>query len=67
MANERGTTVEEINDAGPGLVFKVYPEAVSLLLGSSFWSVIFFIMLITLGLDSAVSSQCSSRSVSTAR
>ena len=54
MAHERGKTVAEINEIGPGLVFKVYPEAVSLLPGSFAWSIVFFIMLITLGLDSAV-------------
>jgi solute carrier family 6 (neurotransmitter transporter, serotonin) member 4 len=37
---------------GPGLVFIVYPEAISLMTGSTFWSIIFFLMLITLGLDS---------------
>lgn len=37
---------------GPGLVFIVYPEAIATMAGSSFWSVLFFIMLITLGLDS---------------
>ena len=40
--------------AGPGLVFIVYPEAIATLPGSTAWSIIFFIMLITLGMDSAV-------------
>ena len=40
--------------SGAGLVFVVYPEALNLLPGSSFWAVIFFFMLITLGLDSEV-------------
>uniref|UniRef100_A0A4W3JNB1 Transporter n=1 Tax=Callorhinchus milii TaxID=7868 RepID=A0A4W3JNB1_CALMI len=37
-----------------GLVFIIYPEAIATLPGSSIWSVIFFIMLLTLGLDSAM-------------
>lgn len=37
-------------------MFVIYPEAIATLPGSSVWAVIFFIMLLTLGLDSAVSS-----------
>ncbi len=41
---------------GPGLVFVVYPEAISTMYGSVFFSILFFVMLITLGLDSTVGS-----------
>ena len=36
-------------------MFVVYPEAIATLDGSVFWAIIFFLMLITLGLDSTVS------------
>jgi solute carrier family 6 serotonin transporter-like protein 4 len=52
MAYKQGTTVEGVAEQGAGLVFVVYPEAIATLTGSVFWAIIFFLMLITLGLDS---------------
>ena len=52
MANEIGAPVSEVIKSGPGLAFIAYPEAVSRMPGAPFWSFIFFLMLITLGLDS---------------
>lgn len=37
-------------------MFVLYPEAISTLSGSTFWAVLFFLMLLALGLDSSVSS-----------
>ena len=46
--------ISEVAKDGSSLVFIVYPEAISSLPVSQFWAVIFFLMLITLGLDSSV-------------
>jgi len=40
---------------GPGLVFQVYPEALATMRFSALWSVLFFTMVISLGIDSTVS------------
>jgi Sodium:neurotransmitter symporter family. len=38
-------------------VFIVYPEAIATMAGSVFWSIIFFLMLITLGKFLFISTQ----------
>lgn len=52
MAHVQNKHIAEVGLEGPGLVFIVYPEAIATMTGSVFWSIIFFLMLITLGLDS---------------
>uniref|UniRef100_A0A0A9YIP2 Transporter n=3 Tax=Lygus hesperus TaxID=30085 RepID=A0A0A9YIP2_LYGHE len=54
MSHKQGIPIDEVAAEGPGLVFQVYPEAVATLPGSHFWSVLFFFMLIMLGLDSGM-------------
>uniref|UniRef100_A0A6Q2ZBB5 Transporter n=1 Tax=Esox lucius TaxID=8010 RepID=A0A6Q2ZBB5_ESOLU len=52
MAQEQGVDISVVAESGPGLVFIVYPQAVSLLPCPQLWSVCFFVMIILLGLDS---------------
>lgn len=54
MSHELGLPIEDVAKSGPSLAFIVYPYAVTLLPGAPFWAIIFFLMLITLGVDSEV-------------
>lgn len=59
MAQATGSTLAEISTQGVGLAFVVYPEAISLLpfgaVGQVIFALLFFIALLTLGIDSAFS------------
>uniref|UniRef100_A0A8C4DK25 Transporter n=1 Tax=Dicentrarchus labrax TaxID=13489 RepID=A0A8C4DK25_DICLA len=54
MAYKHGVDIEDVATEGAGLVFIIYPEAISTLPGSTFWAIVFFIMLLTLGIDSSM-------------
>lgn len=55
MAKRLDVDIRDIAAEGPGLVFIVYPEAISTMPAGPIWAIIFFLMLLTLGLDSSVS------------
>lgn len=58
MANHLGVDVSRVADHGPGLAFVAYPEALTLLPISPLWSLLFFFMLILLGLGTQVWCAC---------
>uniref|UniRef100_A0A3Q3VNP9 Transporter n=1 Tax=Mola mola TaxID=94237 RepID=A0A3Q3VNP9_MOLML len=51
MAHGLDLSMSEVVASGPGLAFIAYPKALSMLPGSSFWAVLFFVMILFLGLD----------------
>ncbi|KAG8334565.1 hypothetical protein J6590_087246 [Homalodisca vitripennis] len=52
IAREHSTNIENVINDGPGLVFILYPQAMAHMPFSNFWAVLFFFMLLCLGLNS---------------
>ena len=48
---ETGVDIRDIATSGPGFAFVTFPEAISRLPFPQIWSILFFFMLFTLGLD----------------
>lgn len=63
MTYVQGKQVKDITDTGPGLIFITYPQAITLMTGSPIWSVLFFFMLFTLGIDSTVNEKTPTKSI----
>lgn len=55
MASQTQTPLTELAASGPGLAFVVFPEALSLMPFPGVFSALFFLMLLSLGIDSAFS------------
>ena len=55
MSLKSGVDISELAASGPSLAFIVFPKALSLIPFAPFFAVLFFVMLITLGIDSAFS------------
>jgi len=51
MAYINKSSVESVISQGPGLIFVVYPETLSKLPIPQLWSILFFTMILTVGLD----------------
>lgn len=55
LAVSTGQSIQDLEIGGPGLTFVTYPTAIQLMPLAPLFGVLFFIMLLTLGIDSAFS------------
>ena len=55
LAHERGCSISDVVNGGSSLAFEVFPVAFASLPFPHFWAVSFFLMLLNLGVSSAVS------------
>ncbi|XP_060898922.1 sodium- and chloride-dependent GABA transporter 2-like isoform X2 [Labrus mixtus] len=52
MAYEQHIDISKVAESGPGLAFIAYPRAVTMMPFPQIWAILFFVMIILLGLDS---------------
>ena len=57
MSEISGRAIKDVAQQGSTLVFIVYPEAIATMPWAPVWAVFFFLMLLTLGLDSSVGTR----------
>lgn len=55
MAKQSLAPIEKVASAGPGLAFVVYPEGLAMMPFAPLWSVLFFFMMLTIGMGSLLS------------
>ncbi len=55
MSTVSGTPIEELAASGPGLAFVVFPKVLTLIPAPNLFAVLFFIMMVTLAIDSLFS------------
>ncbi|XP_076458163.1 sodium- and chloride-dependent glycine transporter 1-like [Babylonia areolata] len=56
MAYSKGVEVSDVTTSGTGLVFKAYPEALARMPVPQLWSILFFFMMICLGMGTQIPS-----------
>ena len=56
LAKQTGLEIDKVVQAGQGLVFVVYPYAVNTIPVGPLWSVMFFTMMLALGMGTMVTS-----------
>lgn len=54
LAGQMDVGIENVVDSGPGLAFVTFPDAVTTMPVPALWSLLFFLMLFTLGLGSEI-------------